>query len=168
MNTGPALWKEGFIHFQQVLTLISLCSLCNTFPTGIDPNQPVQSLWKVLVTLGNLWFCVISLPYLSQDLLGLTLYHTTKDSDPSKIKAFTESFLNPLPHMPILGSSKLAANKNKKSKIWTNGDTIIWLIRKYSGKRRNCLLWAISHNVLKNCLLLMRQNEYLSEGLILM
>ena len=33
--------------------------------------------------------------------------------------------LNPLPHMPILGSSNSAANKDMKSKIWTNGDTII-------------------------------------------
>ena len=34
--------------------------------------------------------------------------------------------LNPLPHMPILGSSKSAAN--------------IDMSRKYSGKRRNCSL----------------------------
>ena len=33
--------------------------------------------------------------------------------------------LNPLPHMPILGSSYSAANKDMMSKIWTNGDTII-------------------------------------------
>ena len=33
-------------------------------------------------------------------------------------------FLNPLPHMPILGSSNSVANKNMMSKIWTNGDTI--------------------------------------------
>ena len=32
---------------------------------------------------------------------------------------------NPLPDMPILGSSNLAANKDMMSKIWTNGDTII-------------------------------------------
>ena len=32
---------------------------------------------------------------------------------------------NPLPHMPILGSSNSAANKDMISKIWTNGDTII-------------------------------------------
>ena len=51
---------------------------------------------------------------------------------------------NPLPHMPILGSSNSAANKDKKSKIWTNGDTIISLTRKHCGKRRNCCLPAIS------------------------
>ena len=33
--------------------------------------------------------------------------------------------LNPLPHMPILGSSNSAANKDMMSKTWTNGDTII-------------------------------------------
>ena len=35
--------------------------------------------------------------------------------------------LNSLPHMPILGSSNLAANKDMMSKIWINGNTIIWL-----------------------------------------
>ena len=29
-----------------------------------------------------------------------------------------------LPDMPILGSSNSAANKDKMSKLWTNGDTI--------------------------------------------
>ena len=46
--------------------------------------------------------------------------------------------------MPILDSSNSAANKDMMSKIWTNGDTVIWLTRKHCGKRRNCLLWAIS------------------------
>ena len=52
--------------------------------------------------------------------------------------------INPLPHMPILGSSDSAANKDMMSKIWTNGDTIIWLRRKHCGKRRNCSSRAIS------------------------
>ena len=30
-------------------------------------------------------------------------------------------FLNPLPYIPILGTSNSAANKNMMSKIWTNG-----------------------------------------------
>ena len=47
---------------------------------------------------------------------------------------------NPLPHMPILGSSNSAANKDMMSKILTNGDTIFRLDRKHCGKRRNCLL----------------------------
>ena len=34
-------------------------------------------------------------------------------------------FINLLPHMPILGSSNSAANKDMMSKIWTNGDIII-------------------------------------------
>ena len=33
--------------------------------------------------------------------------------------------INPLPDMPILGSSISAANKNMVSDIWTNEDTII-------------------------------------------
>ena len=33
--------------------------------------------------------------------------------------------LNPLPDMPILGSSTSAANKDMMSKILTNGDTVI-------------------------------------------
>ena len=34
--------------------------------------------------------------------------------------------------------------KDLKSRIWTNGDKIIFLSRKHCGKRRNCLLQAIS------------------------
>ena len=30
--------------------------------------------------------------------------------------------INPLPHMPILGSSSSVANKDMMSKIWKNGD----------------------------------------------
>ena len=52
--------------------------------------------------------------------------------------------INSLPHMPILGSSKPAANKNMMSKILINGYTIFWLSQKHCGKRRNCSLWAIS------------------------
>ena len=37
--------------------------------------------------------------------------------------------------MPNLGSSNLAENEDMMSKIWTNGDTIIWLSRKHCGKR---------------------------------
>ena len=39
-----------------------------------------------------------------------------------KITSFLS--VNPLPHMPILGSSNSAANKDMMSKILTNGDTI--------------------------------------------
>ena len=48
--------------------------------------------------------------------------------------------LNPLPDMPILGSSNAAENIDMMVKIWTNGDTIICLSRKHCGKRRNCSL----------------------------
>ena len=49
---------------------------------------------------------------------SLTLYHT--------IPSF-----NPLPRMPILGSSNSVANKDMMSKIWTNGNTTFWLSRKH-------------------------------------
>ena len=37
----------------------------------------------------------------------------------------TAKLFNPLPDMPILGSSNSAENKDMMSKIWTNRDTII-------------------------------------------
>ena len=51
---------------------------------------------------------------------------------------------NPLPDMPILGSSSSAVNKDMMARIWMNGDTIICLSRKHCEKRRNCSLRAIS------------------------
>ena len=36
-----------------------------------------------------------------------------------------KKMFNPLPDMPILGSSNSAANKDMMSKIWTHGDKII-------------------------------------------
>ena len=58
---------------------------------------------------------------------------------------FTIFFLvNLLPYMAISGSCYSAANKDMFSKIWTNGDTITRLSRKHCGKRRNCLLRAVS------------------------
>ena len=33
--------------------------------------------------------------------------------------------MNPLPDMPILGSSNSAANKDMMLKTWTNADTVI-------------------------------------------
>ena len=46
--------------------------------------------------------------------------------------------LNPLPNVPILGSSNSASNKDMMSKIWTNGETIISLSRKHCRKRKTC------------------------------
>ena len=57
---------------------------------------------------------------------------------------FHYCLINPLPNMPILGSSSSAANNDMMAKIYTNGDTIICMSRKHSGKRRNCSLRAIS------------------------
>ena len=47
-------------------------------------------------------------------------------------------WVNPLPHIPILGSSYSAANKGMIAKIWTNRDTINCLSSKHCWKRRNC------------------------------
>ena len=52
--------------------------------------------------------------------------------------------INPLPHMPILRYFNSAASKDMMSKLWKNGDTIIWFSRKHCGKRRNWSLRAIS------------------------
>ena len=41
------------------------------------------------------------------------------------IKYQQNGYVNPLPHMPILGSSNPAANKDMMSEIWTNWDTNI-------------------------------------------
>ena len=43
----------------------------------------------------------------------------------SFLSLFSALMFNPLPDMPILGSSNAAANKDMMSKIWTNGDSII-------------------------------------------
>ena len=62
----------------------------------------------------------------------------------------------------FLGSSSSAANKDIMSKIWTSGETSIWPSRKHCGKRRNCLLPAISpFPTMFSKALLMCQNEYL-------
>ena len=44
----------------------------------------------------------------------------------------------PISHKPFLGSSNSAANKDMISKIWTNGDRIIWLSREKCEKRGSC------------------------------
>ena len=41
------------------------------------------------------------------------------------LRFFVWERVNPLPDMPILGSSSSAANKNIMSKTWTNRDPII-------------------------------------------
>ena len=66
-----------------------------------------------------------------------------KIMETSIVPLCAQSFLDPLPHLPILGFSNSAANKNM-TKICTNEDTGICLSRKHCGKRRNCLLPAIS------------------------
>ena len=49
-----------------------------------------------------------------------------ENESPIKAMFFDQSFVfNPLPDMPILGSSNSKPTKDMMSKIWTNGDTII-------------------------------------------
>ena len=44
---------------------------------------------------------------------------------PDKFFNVQKTNFNPLPDMPILGSSNSKATKDMVSKTWTNGDTII-------------------------------------------
>ena len=46
--------------------------------------------------------------------------------------------LNPFPHVPILGFSISAADKDMMSNIY-----IFWLSRKHCGKRRNCCIYTL-------------------------
>ena len=73
-----------------------------------------------------------------------TLLKTNPFSNTASNPIKTNQHINHLPHMPNLGSSNSAANKDMMSKIQINGETIIWLSRKHCGKRRNCSLRAIS------------------------
>ena len=61
---------------------------------------------------------------------GISLYSQTvsylsRQNDLSAEKAFILNEYNPLPDMPILGSSNLGANKDMMSETWTIRDTII-------------------------------------------
>ena len=62
---------------------------------------------------------------------------------------------NPLPDMPILGSSHLAANKDMMAKIWTNGDTVTCLSRKQWEKEKFLVTsnFSFAHHVFKSSLL---------------
>ena len=42
-----------------------------------------------------------------------------------KSEILLSSRVNPLPYMPILGSSNSTAIKDRMSEIWTNEDTVI-------------------------------------------
>ena len=66
---------------------------------------------------------------------GINPLPNDKNLDVTKLKAFTDNWLNvtkrmisvfnnPLPDMPILGSSNSAANEDVVSKLLTNVDTI--------------------------------------------
>ena len=70
--------------------------------------------------------------------------------------------------MPNLGSSNSAANKDMLSKLWTNGVQLSDCGETLWEKEKLLLMsnFHFSHNVFRNSLLLMHQNEYLwSKGL---
>ena len=72
--------------------------------------------------------------------------------------------MNPLPDMPILGSSYLAAKKDVMSEIKIQ---FPYLVDNIVGKGEIAHYFSFSHNVFKSFLLLMCQNEYLwSKGLL--
>ena len=81
--------------------------------------------------------------YWGKNFIKLVMKNVNKLTKRSLQNIFQDSF-NPLADMPILRSSNSVGNKNMMSKIWINGDTIIWLSRKHCEKRRNCSLRAIS------------------------
>ena len=70
---------------------------------------------------------------------------------------------NPLPHMPILGSSNSAANEYMMSKIWTNGVQLSDQVENIVGKGEVACYeqFLLFHNVFKSCLWFMCLNEYL-------
>ena len=78
-------------------------------------------------------------------------------------------FINPSPHMPILGSCNSAASKDMMSKILTNEDTIFLIEWKTLWEKKKLLVMSnffFSNNDFKSCLLWMRKNENLwSTGL---
>ena len=65
--------------------------------------------------------------------------------------------------MPILGSFNSRAKKDMLSKIWKNGDSYLIELKTLWEKEKSLVMSSFSlfHNVIKNCLMLMRQNEYL-------
>ena len=77
--------------------------------------------WGVFLRVGE----SDSHQYLS---LFSTMFSTLSKTDPVigvAHKLLSTFAINPLPYMPILGSSNSAGNKDMMSKIWTHGDTII-------------------------------------------
>ena len=127
---------------QKLLTLVSRCNLytlCRVKNLGkvftisrmiLTHSSNVFQLFTMLRNLYQPWRKILLKTFSPFPVMSSIL--------PKQILIF-----NPLPHMPILGSSNSAANKDMTSKTWTNGNTIVRLSRKHSGKRRNCSFWAI-------------------------
>ena len=75
---------------------------------------------------------------------------------------------NPLPHLPILGSSKSVANKNMMSKIWKNGVQLSdWVENNVEKGEIACYeQFLLFPQCFQKLLLMVLQNEYLwSKGL---
>ena len=95
---------------------------------------------------GSKMSCPRTLPWKHpEDPVQLDVTHFTTEPCETPPNSYKDSSrFNPLSDMPILGSSNSTANKDTISKIWTNGDIVIWLSWKHCGKRRNCSLRTFS------------------------
>ena len=109
----------------------------------LDKSNLINLLEKLLTCKYFHCFCLsnqsfeFNLPYILKDKLSFKVLAQTQlstdssfistghDCDPNCSLVLCTLGLNPLPDMPILGSSNSKANKYMMSKIWTNGDTSI-------------------------------------------
>ena len=65
--------------------------------------------------------CILIYPYFDILSVFAAEFEEPKTGISGKgLNAYCNPDFNPLPHMPILGSSNSAATKNMMSKIWTN------------------------------------------------
>ena len=103
---------------------------------------------------GECWF--ISMSFFSHNVSKGFLYGVAKIHD-CVVKSLcpTKLTLNPLTHMPILGSSNSAANKEMMSKNSQMGIQCSDWVENIVGKEE-IARYEFSHNVFKSCLLLMR------------
>ena len=86
-----------------------------------------------------------------------------RNSNLNHIVLLSADAFNPLPHMPILGSSSSTANKDMMSKYGKMGIQLSDLVENIVGEKKLLIMsnFFFSHSVFKSCLLLMHQNEYL-------
>ena len=96
--------------FRKIVLGIDL--MANTFRGSIQ-NTRIFSIFSSFI------FC--SIIYLFEKWKGLILAYPQRIVSLMVMLTSPGLFLNPLPHMPILGSSNSAANKSIVSTIWTKG-----------------------------------------------